>query len=152
MPEREDGTLSLEEVSARFLRTEEALRDLISAGEGLKVESEQLANAKGALQDVASRVTDLTAGAGQLVAEIRQVLEAIEQTEPAAVLRRMDELGETVAQGNERLNRVQKGVTEAVNRSTENLVSEVQRVKVIAILAVVAAAVAALGAGLGLAL
>jgi uncharacterized phage infection (PIP) family protein YhgE len=150
MADHDDGTLNLEEVKDRFLRAEEGLKDLVTAGTKLRDESGNLAKAGETLGQVGSKVEALVTEAGGLIREVRQIVEILQQADPAVVLRRLEQLEGKLAEGNERMVRLQKALTDAVNRSTESMVSEIRQVRTVAIVAAALAAVAMVLAGLGL--
>jgi chromosome segregation ATPase len=92
MSDQENGSLSLPEVGERFMQAEEELRRLSSAAATLRTNSDQLADATGAVQRAEERVAELVFGLSPLVEELQRAVSSIQRTEPAALLRELDKL------------------------------------------------------------
>lgn len=146
-----DNTLDLAEVSERFLQAEAHLRELAAAAESLSSESAQLGEARQSVQDVAGSVSQLTGTLEGLVEDIQLATQAIQQTDPATIVRRLDEIDTALTEVDGRLQ-AHTADADDTKRSVESIANVVQRNRTVLLVVTALAAVAAVLAGLGLVL
>ena len=146
-----DNTLDLAEVSERFLQAEARLRDLAAAAESLSTESAQLGEARQSVRDLAGSVSQLTGTLEGLVEDLQLATQAIQQTDPATIVRRLDEFDSALTEVGNQLQS-HEAVAEATNRSVKDVADAVQRNRTLLLVTAGLAALAVVLAGLALVL
>lgn len=128
-PDRDIGSLSLDDVKSRFADAEEQLRQLAAATSGLQEESAALGDARAAVRDVGERVgglADLLAG---LADAMKGATEAVEQLDPAAISGQLRGLEEGIEGLRDDVGKVKEAQHEAAV-ATERLRSDLGEAKV----------------------
>lgn len=146
-----DPTLGLAEVSERFLAAEQRLTELATAAQALTTEAGQLRGARQSVSEVSQAAAGVVIALEGLVGDVRLATQAIQQTDPAAVLARLGGIQTELAEAREQLESAATHGA-ATQQAVDGLALGVAKNRTMITIAVVAALLAAILSAAALAL